>query len=239
MQAFSINSMRTFAAVAATPPSTVEQVVGWGLLILVLLFSNIVAAKVFEPKANTLHLLASSVLQIVFVVALVITLMLSPVHGWTSAAIAAAIVFIIWALVNGGIYRFPFPTSLGYTAIAAVAMGLAVWGFHLFVEVGYFQRMTGWKWKSPVREIKGRMTFGAKVAANSANQNFATVEEAQAAAIQRYPDLGKSGTDFNRRFIQKYNHYKANAPTFLETPNWPWLVAAQVAAEMGQPYELD
>jgi hypothetical protein len=237
MQSFSMSSAHVVAAIL--PQSTVQQIVGWGLLVLILLFSNIVAAKVFVPKANTLHLLAASVLQVVFVGCLVVTVMLIPVHGWTAVGITAAVIFVIWALVNGGIYRFPFPVSLGYTAIAAIAMGLALWGFHLFVEVGYFQRITGWKWKSPILEIKGRMNTGTKMVEKSGSRSFSTVEEAQAAAVQRYPELGVAGSVFNQRFVEKYNHYKANAPGFLATPNWPWLVAAQVAAELGQPYSVD
>ena len=220
-------------------PEVTQQIVGWGLLVLCLLLSNIVAAKIFAPEAKTLVLLAASLLQVVFVSALIVTLTLSRIHGWVAVVIAALVVFVIWALANGGIYRFPFPSSLGYTAIAAVVIVTVVTGFHFFVEAGYFERVTSWKWKSPVRAFADQMEASAKVMKISGSRNFATVEEAQAAAVKRYPDLGRTGTEFNRRFVEKYNHYKTNAPNFLNTPNWPWLLAAQVAAEIGRPYDAE
>jgi hypothetical protein len=237
MPMFSVFPLPSLAALFS--PEVTQQIVGWGLVVLFLLFSNIVAAKVFVPKANTLYLLAASLLEALFVSCLVVTFTLTRIHGWTAASIAAAVIFIVWALVNGGIYRFPFPVSLGYTAIAAVVMAAAITGFHFFVESGYFERITGWKWKSPVGTLAEQMNSSAKVMKISGTRNFSTVEEAQAAAVQRYPDLGRAGSDFNRRFLEKYNHYKANSPGFLNTPNWPWLVAAQVAAELGQPYAVD
>jgi hypothetical protein len=61
---------------------------------------------------------------------------------------------------------------------------------------------------------------------------FATVQDAQAAALARYPDLAKPDSPFNRRFLEKHTAYKAKSDAMLTGTDWPMRIANEVAAEV-------
>jgi hypothetical protein len=61
---------------------------------------------------------------------------------------------------------------------------------------------------------------------------FATVQDAQAAALARYPDLGKPDSAFNRRFIEKHAAYRAKSDAILNGTDWPMKIANEVAMEV-------
>jgi hypothetical protein len=56
-----------------------------------------------------------------------------------------------------------------------------------------------------------------------------TVEEWQAKAIETYPDLAVSDSAFNKRFVELYQQLKLTKPQLFETPQWPFVIAQEVA----------
>ena len=52
---------------------------------------------------------------------------------------------------------------------------------------------------------------------------------AQHAAVARYPDLGRRGTQFNARFIAAYRQLRIGDPGFFSDPEWPLHLADEVA----------
>ena len=230
---FSIPTLDFLAAKApTTSSSTTEQVIGWAVAILVLLVPNIIAAKLYAPNATAVRMLSSGVLQIVFAAAIVCTLLAQPFIGWLAVAIICGVIFVLWSLVNGGIYEFRFDRGLQYTAFVGICLAAVVLGLHWLAESSFGQER---KWKSPVRAVQEGFAHGMKLGALADRRNFGTVEEAQMVAVRRYPDLGRAGTPFNQRFLQKYHQHKAANPGMFESPGWPVVIAAEVATELGVP----
>jgi|GEM_PF-3878188 len=54
--------------------------------------------------------------------------------------------------------------------------------------------------------------------------------EAQAKAQQKYPALGVEGSDFQSRFTAESEHRQTADPTFFKNPEWPILLADELAA---------
>jgi hypothetical protein len=83
-------------------------------------------------------------------------------------------------------------------------------------------------------ERKARMqgTPASETPATQTVQRFATLQEAQAAAVRRYPDLGKAGSPFNQRFLEKHAAYKAKNDPILNSPDWPMHIATEVAGDL-------
>lgn len=49
-------------------------------------------------------------------------------------------------------------------------------------------------------------------------------------ALAEFPELGKAGSGFNKRFLESYNQLKAADAPELKLPNWPYLLAVKVSA---------
>jgi hypothetical protein len=49
-------------------------------------------------------------------------------------------------------------------------------------------------------------------------------------ALAEFPELGKAGSGFNKRFLESYEQLKAADAPELKLPNWPYLVAVKVSA---------
>lgn len=60
-------------------------------------------------------------------------------------------------------------------------------------------------------------------------QRFATVAEAQQAAIHLYPALGVPGSDFNKRFLALYQRYQKERPDMFRDTGWPVVIAGEVS----------
>jgi hypothetical protein len=52
----------------------------------------------------------------------------------------------------------------------------------------------------------------------------------QAQAVQKHPDLGVQGSDFNKRFLAEYARRRTTEPHFFDGPKWPMTLADEVAA---------
>ena len=67
--------------------------------------------------------------------------------------------------------------------------------------------------------------------ANSAE--FAKQYEAsKTQAVQEFPDLGKAGTHMNTRFVARAKQLSEQNAAELKYPNWPYLLAVEVKAEL-------
>jgi len=62
-----------------------------------------------------------------------------------------------------------------------------------------------------------------------------TSQEWQLKAVQKYPELGVQGSDLNQRFIAEYNKRHAANPAFFNDPQWPLLLADELAAPTPAP----
>jgi hypothetical protein len=55
------------------------------------------------------------------------------------------------------------------------------------------------------------------------------VNAAQHAAVARYPELGRSGTLFNARFVAAYHRLRRENPSYFVDPEWPLHLADEIA----------
>jgi hypothetical protein len=60
------------------------------------------------------------------------------------------------------------------------------------------------------------------------------LEQSKKNAVLRFPDLGIADSEMNKAFLARVNHLKAMNSTELNNPNWPYLVAVNVNAELDQ-----
>jgi len=61
-----------------------------------------------------------------------------------------------------------------------------------------------------------------------------TLQEWQVIAVRKYPDLGVNGSAFNKRFVEAYTERHKTDPAFFTNPQWPLLLANELAAQPGQ-----
>lgn len=57
-----------------------------------------------------------------------------------------------------------------------------------------------------------------------------TSQEWQAKAVHKYSELGVSGSRFNKRFIEAYNERRKTKPHFFDNPQWPLMLADELAS---------
>jgi hypothetical protein len=62
-----------------------------------------------------------------------------------------------------------------------------------------------------------------------------TDKQWQAKAVQKYPELGVQGSDFNKRFIDEHNKRRNTSPAFFADPKWPLTLADELAATPPAP----
>lgn len=56
-------------------------------------------------------------------------------------------------------------------------------------------------------------------------------KEWQAKTVQKYPELGIQGSDFNKQFVAEYNRRRNTIPAFFANPKWPLILADELAAK--------
>ena len=89
-------------------------------------------------------------------------------------------------------------------------------------------------------DSKAGTTATAGNTGNTANQSQASaktqsdLEQSKKNAVSRFPDLGIADSEMNKAFLARVNHLKAINSTELNNPNWPYLVAVDVNAELDQ-----
>jgi len=83
------------------------------------------------------------------------------------------------------------------------------------------------------------LVLGFEPGARGASTPAPTTAEAQAEAIQKYPELGKAGSAFNVEFVSRVERYRKEKPEFFTNAAWPLTLADEVgesakAAPAGQ-----
>jgi outer membrane protein assembly factor BamB len=66
----------------------------------------------------------------------------------------------------------------------------------------------------------------------AAQQTFTDWKQAEQAVLKQYPDLGVPGSPFNHAFISKVEEARQIHPELLKNPNWPVIIAREVAATL-------
>jgi outer membrane protein assembly factor BamB len=84
-------------------------------------------------------------------------------------------------------------------------------------------------------DVRDPAKFKSAQPASPRSFNFQTQEAAQQSAIKLYPNLAVSGSPFHQAFLAKYKELQQNNPAFLKNPNWPMLLAEEIAAQLKQP----
>ena len=59
--------------------------------------------------------------------------------------------------------------------------------------------------------------------------NSASVEAAQKAAVQKYPELAAAGSKLNSAFVARYKLYQQTNPQYFNDPAWPMKLADEAA----------
>lgn len=67
---------------------------------------------------------------------------------------------------------------------------------------------------------------------NGAATYAQAVNAAQRAAVARYPDLGRAGTEFNIRFVTAHRQLRASEPGYFTDPEWPLHLADEIARDL-------
>jgi hypothetical protein len=58
------------------------------------------------------------------------------------------------------------------------------------------------------------------------------VEDSKKQAVIQFPDLGKAGSEFNKKFVEGYNQLRESNSPKLESPQWPFALATQISQEL-------
>jgi hypothetical protein len=210
---------------------SMETVIGFGILFLILILPHWIAAKMLAPRPTAGRVIGAAFFQGLFAVAAFVgVLLLGIAFGQGMFLISGIFVIILSSLVSAGIYGFGFGRGLLYNILVVVAFIGITWTVNKLAEDGPLARLL----KRP-GDLKSAKTNTETPEAGKTETHYSTVQEAQAAAIQRYPDLGKAGTPFNQRFLEKHKRYQAETPDVLVASDWPMRIAAEVAGELGVP----
>jgi len=217
--------MTLSTAAIAWDDAQTQTAVATGIAFLLLLLPHFIAAKLLAPRPTALRILATAVLQVIFMLgASFAAFTILVLGGATGIGIAGLFVFILSALVTAGIYGFGFGKGVIYNVIVALLFGGLGWGLGKVGQAGLLAPLLGKKTSATAAKTTEEQP-----------RRFATVKEAQDAALSRYPDLGVAGSPFNQRFVEKHKRYQAEKPDVLASADWPWRLAQEVATELGTP----
>jgi hypothetical protein len=224
-----------------------------GVAFLVFLLPHWLAARALAPDPTAGRIFAAALLQLAALLACVALQGYAvSFFGSSGASFAAAVVFLVFSLVVAAIYDIGFFRGVAYNGIIAafvVGTGWAadrmlyresgglmarIWGSSGTVAEG------GKETRAPAAtaEVAGKAAPApppkpAPTPSPAPTPHYATVQEAQAAAIARYPELGRPGSPFNQRFLERHAGLKANDAEVLKSPDWPMKVASEVAGDFG------
>jgi hypothetical protein len=111
-----------------------------------------------------------------------------------------------------------------------IAIGLAVTGWYRRDMVaGWFGKTVTVDTSSSSSPESGEPSNGARSPAPTPNLALASLEQAK----RTYPALTIPGSAFRRRFEADYAALKVNDPAFLARADWPILLGARTATELG------
>ena len=232
-----------------------------GLAIMVFVLPHWLAARALAPEPTPGRIVATALIQLAAVlVAIAAQGYAVSIFGSNGATLAGIALVLIFALVTAAIYEFGFVRGLAYNAIVAAFILCVGWtADRLFYrgEGGLVAHI----WGAPAASLDATKAAAASaapaqlapklppVADGPASESslksaslpkllppvtprYATVQDAQAAAITRYPDLAKASSPFNQRFLEKHAAYKAKHDPILDSPDWPMKIATEVAGDL-------
>jgi hypothetical protein len=205
-----------------------------GLVFGILLLPHILAAVTLATDRTGLRILSAILIHTLICVGTLFGRWtyegIDPTRVWIIITVA----FILTASATAWIYRFSIGRGFLYAVIVNL---LSVIIFRVIEPMAQSTMLAPYFGKEAVAEGKAGEGEGngiQPVPARTA-RTFVSVEAAQAAAMHRYPDLGKSGSAFNQRFLEKYKRYQRERPDVLLSNEWPMLIAIEVAKELGVP----
>jgi hypothetical protein len=183
-----------------------------------------VAAKLLVPDRTLGRVAAATLLHAIIGVMAVFTELTTEAIAGTRTSFGVQIAtFCVFAVLMVGIYRIKLGRAVGYTLLASLIFK---------VTLTLVDRVVMYESALAARKARMQATPSTELPATQTAQRFATLQEAQAAAVRRYPELGKAGSTFNQRFLQKHAAYKARNDPLLNSPDWPMRIATEVAAEL-------
>ena len=84
------------------------------------------------------------------------------------------------------------------------------------------------------------MTFGFRLGCSAVLgvmllASAVRAEDWQRKAVEMYPQLGVSGSEFNKKFWSLYQQRRQTNPAYFSLPQWPVLLARECAGQLGSP----
>jgi hypothetical protein len=239
---------------AGLVPGRQDYAIAIGALFLVALIPNFVAAKVLAEERGTIpRVLAALLCQVLaggIILGVTVSVALAPS---VRLPLVISICLALLTLATARIYGFGIAKGSLYTLGTAAVM----WGIFQAIIVAFnpmpLQRVlysltTQAESAKQVRKAAAAgegqpdSTPGMPTPADSAPAaaegspapKFETEAEARAAAVKKYPALAVPGSDFNRRFVELHTQFKTTMPAVLAKPEWPMVLADEVAKELGK-----
>jgi uncharacterized membrane protein YeaQ/YmgE (transglycosylase-associated protein family) len=191
----------------------------WLQLSVVLILSVLVhaiAARILMENWSAGRILAAFLVGAVYTVVAVFIILTGALGG----PFVFFFVLLIMILVAGAITARIYQCGLGRGVLYNIAVSVlgSIADRAIVGEKGVLAEL--FKEEAPVAEVA---------------QQFRSPQEAQQAALLRYPQLGQANSPFNTRFLEKHRTMKQNQDPLLSTADWPMILAREVAAELGVP----
>jgi tetrahydromethanopterin S-methyltransferase subunit G len=225
---------RGFAKIEVTNQLVREISILSGLVFGILLLPHILAAVTLATNRTGLRILSAILLHTLICVGTLFGRWTYEVIDPTKVWMVVVAAFILTASTMAWTYRFNIGRGFLYAIIVNL---LSVLIFRVIEPMAQSTMLAPYFGKEAVAEGKagGGEGNGIQPVPPRTVQTFVSVKAAQAAAMHRYPDLGKSGSAFNQRFLEKHKRYQSERPDVLLSNEWPMLIAIEVANELGVP----
>jgi hypothetical protein len=198
------------------------------VLIALLLVPHALVAKLLAPNPSLGKVVGAALIHVLFagiwILADPTIIGLGPVVLF----LISLVLLFIFGLLVGRVYSFSVWRGVLYGFVVAIFSAI----FSLVAEKTLAEK------NGTLASLRARFDWMDRAEARSqpsAPAAFVDTRQAQAAAMERYPDLAKAGSRFNQRFLDKHRAYKAQNSSLLTSPDWPWIVATEVAAELKVP----
>jgi hypothetical protein len=230
-----VNSLNLLAAVLASDAdwAAMKQpmAIALGAILVLTLIGHLIAAKILIPNPTGGQIFGAFLLHVIFAVIVIPLNLLVSLAAPGLLAISGILVILVAGAITAGIYKVSVGRGIIYDlvvvfAVAGIAIGLGQLVESKYSPLNYLVRKDG-----PVETGEGPGSGAATQEASTA-QSYGSSQEAQAAAIKQYPDLGKAGSAFNLRFLEKHRVLKERNDPVLKTPGWPVVLAREVAGEL-------
>ena len=222
-------------------PATSDYMISFGVFILVAIMPHYIAGKILAgEKANILKGVLAAVLQIllgfVFLGVAIFAFTLCGASLTSLPWLSGAATIVLLGVLMAGIYSFGVAKGIAYNLATALAMFCIIKVLVIFFDPLPLKKVTA---ALTTRIIANQFqkfeevakTRNPEITAEKRAAFFASVTEAQMAAVKKYPALGVAFSPFNKRFIEIHARMKVEQPAKMLTTDWPMEIADLVAAE--------